>query len=351
MAISKKLFGKIENKDVNSYTITAGDQASAQAFVEILDFGCRVRQIVVPDRYGFSSNIVLGCDTPQGYFESDNEYFGAVVGRYANRIRNGRYTDSTGTHQLVQNEGRNHIHGGVEGFHNMIWTCTKTTDDTITFEATQPDGAGGFPGTLDMILTYSFKKHDGKYTLAMELTGKSDKDTLFNPTNHSYFNLNTAQEDVSDHNLTIFADEYTPIDDEVMPTGEILPVDGYMDFRKSKSIIGTIQSAWYGNFTEITSKKGIDHNFIIKNDAEKTVKIAVLESSESGRKMDVYSNAPGVQLYTGNHLTPIHKGICLEPQYFPDSVNATDNPRLAPYPFLKAGETATFKVMYDFSLI
>ena len=150
--------------------------------------------------------------------------------------------------------------------------------------------------------------------------------------------------------MTIFANEYTPIDDEVMPTGEILPVDGYMDFRSGKSIIGTIKSAYAGGFTEITSKKGIDHNFIIKNDAEKMVKIAILESSESGRKMEIYSNTPGVQLYTGNHLEPIHKGICLEPQYFPDSVNATDNPRLAPYPFLKAGDEATFKVTYDFTV-
>ncbi len=346
MAISKTFFGKIDDNDVFSYKITADDAA----FVEILDFGCRLRQIVIPDRYGILANTVLGCDTPQGYFESGNEYFGAVVGRYANRIRNGRYTDSTGTHQLVQNEGRNHIHGGFEGFHNMIWTCANTTDDTITFTATQPDGTAGFPGTLDMVLTYSFKKVDGKYTLAMTLSGKSDKDTLFNPTNHSYFNLNTVQDDVSDHILTIFANEYTPIDDEVMPTGEILPVDGYMDFRSGKSIIGTIKSAYAGDFAEITSKKGIDHNFIIKNDAEKMVKIAILESSESGRKMEIYSNTPGVQLYTGNHLEPIHKGICLEPQYFPDSVNATDNPKLAPYPFLKAGDEATFKVTYDFTI-
>lgn len=347
MAIIKSLFGKIGEKDVYSYKI----EAAGDAFVEILNFGCRVRQIVVPDRYGVLANTVLGCDTPQEYFLSDSEYFGAVVGRYANRIRNGKYTDRTGTHQLVQNEGRNHIHGGIEGFHNMIWDCTKTTDDTITFEAMQPDGTAGFPGNLSMVLTYRFYKCEEKYVLVMVLNGQSDKDTLFNPTNHSYFNLNTVQDDVADHNLTIFADKYTPIDDEIMPTGEILPVDGYMDFRKPKSIIGTIKSAYAGEFTEITSKNGIDHNFIIKNEAENMTKIAVLESSESGRKMEVYSNAPGVQLYTGNHLTPKHKGICLEPQYFPDSVNATDNPLLAPYPFLNAGDTATFKVTYDFTII
>ena len=346
MSVIKSFFGKIGEKDVYLYKIESEDGA----FVEILDFGCRVKQIVVPDRYGILSNTVLGCDTPQGYFESGNEYFGAVVGRYANRIRNGLYTDSTGTHQLIQNEGRNHIHGGKEGFHNMMWNCTSTTDNTVTFEAVQPDGCAGFPGNLELLLTYKFYKNESNYLLEMTITGKSDKDTLFSPTNHSYFNLNTVQEDASDHNLTIFADKYMPLDDETMPIGEICSVDGYMDFRTPKSIIGTIKSAYAANFTEITSKNGFDHNYVIKNEDKNMAKIAILESSESGRKMEVYSNAPGVQLYTGNHLKPIYKGICLEPQYFPDSVNYTYDSRFAPYPFLKAGEVGTFKVKYEFSI-
>lgn len=342
MSIEKKVFDKLGKISVYSYTI----KNKSGAYVEIINFGARIRQIVVPDKDGNMSNVVTCCNTVKEYTMPGNEYYGAVIGRYANRIKGGTYTHNNLLYILTQNEGENHIHGGPNGFHNMIWTCTKTTEDTLLLEAVQPHGTEGYPGDLKMFLEYTFNDDN---VLRLSLLAQSSKDTIFNPTNHSYFNLNTEGSDAGEHFLKIESREYMPVDKTGMPTGEILETPEIMDFSTHKRINTGLKNKKYSE--DLLLRNGYDHNYVIKRDNCITTKAAELISVESGRKMEITTTAPGLQFYSGNFMKSPHTAVCLEPQYFPDSVHHIDDRAWAPMPFLEKGYAARFEVSYIFSVI
>ncbi len=340
MSIQKKLFDTLNGNEIFSYTITN----DSGAFVEIITLGCRLKQIVLPDRNGNLENIVLGCNNAAVYFESDSEYFGAIVGRYANRIKNATYNYNGKEIKLTVNENGNHIHGGKGGFHNIIWDVTNLTDSSITFETMQADGTEGFPGNLKMKLIYTFSNDN---VLKMELFANCDQDTIFNPTNHSYFNLNLPNPDANLQFLKIEGNKYTPFDKELIPTGEICNVPEILDFTNFKRIGDGI--AMMKDVPDLDLSNGYDHNFIISNEKKENKLLATLLSVESGRKMEVYSNYPGVQFYGGNHLN--FKAICLEPQCFPDSAHHQDEPEWQPMPFIKKNEIEKYEITYKFSIL
>lgn len=342
MSVEKFLFGKLGKSDIYSYII----KNHSGAFAEILDFGGRVRRIVVPDKNGELSNVVLGCDSPQGYLEPGHEYYGAVIGRCANRIRDGIYIYNNLLYVLSRNEGDNHIHGGRKGFHNMIWKCTGVEEDAVCFEAIQRHGTEGYPGNIKMSLTYRFGDDN---LLTMSLMAQSDRDTIFNPTNHSYFNLNTEGSDAARHFLEIPADEYMPVDRSGIPTGEILDVSEVMDFRKPKRILTGLKAEKISE--DLINRHGYDHNYVLKHDSFHIAEAAILTCVESGRRLKISSNAPGLQFYSGNFLEPARTAVCLEPQYFPDAIHHSDDFYWNPQPILEAGLLTKFEARYEFSVI
>ena len=342
MSVEKVLFGKLGKNDIYSYII----ENKSGAYAEILDFGGRVRKIVVPDRNGNLSNVVLGCDSPQGYLEPGNEYFGAVIGRCANRIRDGIYIYNNLLYVLSRNEGDNHIHGGRKGFHNMMWKCVGIEENAVCFEAIQRHGTEGYPGNIKMSLIYRFSEEN---VLTMTLMAQSDRDTIFNPTNHSYFNLNTQGSDAMRHFLEIESEEYMPVDRDGIPTGEICDVCEVMDFSEPKRILTGLKSEKINE--DLINRHGYDHNYVIKHDAFNIAKAAVLTSVESGRRMTLYANTPGLQFYSGNFLEEPRTAICLEPQYFPDALHHSDDFYWNPQPILEAGLLTKFEARYEFSVI
>ena len=342
MSVEKVLFGKLGKNDIYSYII----ENKSGAYAEILDFGGRVRKIVVPDRNGNLSNVVLGCDSPQGYLEPGNEYFGAVIGRCANRIRDGIYIYNNLLYVLSRNEGDNHIHGGRKGFHNMMWKCVGIEENAVCFEAIQRHGTEGYPGNIKMSLIYLFSE---KTVLTMTLMAQSDRDTIFNPTNHSYFNLNTQGSDAMRHFLEIESEEYMPVDRDGIPTGEICDVCEVMDFSEPKRILTGLKSEKINE--DLINRHGYDHNYVIKHDAFNIAKAAILTSVESGRRMTLYANTPGLQFYSGNFLEEPRTAICLEPQYFPDALHHSDDFYWNPQPILEAGLLTKFEARYEFSVI
>lgn len=341
VSVEKTLFGKLGKNNIYSYRI----ENASGAYVEVLDFGGRIRQIVVPDKNGNLSNVVCGCDSPQEYLMDGNEYFGAVIGRCANRIQDGMYIYNNLLHVLTRNDGDNHIHGGRSGFHNMMWRCTSTEEDAVNFEAVQRHGTEGYPGNMRLSLTYRFTE---KNSLSMILWAQSDRDTLFNATNHSYFNLDKPGSDATKHFLQIYSTEYTPTDKDGIPTGEILDVSDVMDFSDPKRILTGLKSE--NTDEDLMLRQGYDHNYVIMRDAFSIKRAATLTSVESGRRMVLFSNAPGLQLYSGNHMKPPRTAICLEPQFFPDAIHHQDS-RLWLQPILEAGLLTKFELRYDFSVI
>lgn len=344
MSVETTLFGKLGKHDVFSYTI----RNKSGAFVEILDFGGRIRKIVVPDKNNHFSNVVLGCDSPQEYLKSSHEYYGAVIGRCSNRIRDGVYVHNNLLYVLSRNDGENHLHGGRKGFHNMMWRCCRTEEDLVCLEAVQRHGTEGYPGNLRLSLTYRFSEDN---TLSMTLLAQSDRDTLFNPTNHSFFNLKEEGSDATLHFLEIKACEYTPAGPDGIPTGEILDVEtsDVMNFTEPKRILTGLKKE--AVCEDLFNRSGYDHNYIIKKEPFSMRKAAVLTSVESGRRLTLYANTPGLQFYSGNYLDKPRTAICLEPQFFPDAVHHAEDPRWQPIPILEAGLLTKFELRYQFSVI
>lgn len=344
MSVDKFLFGKLGKNDIHSYII----ENRSGAYAEILDFGGRIRAIEVPDKSGQLSNVVLGCDSPQAYLQPGYEYHGAVVGRCANRIRDGIYIYNNLLYILTRNEGCNHVHGGKKGFHNMIWNCTGVEQNAVCFEAIQRHGTEGYPGNIKMSLVYRF---DESNLLTMTLMAQSDRDTIFNPTNHSYFNLNPLDSnlDATRHFLQIHATEYMPVDEDGIPTGEIMDVSKVMDFNDPKRILTGLKKEKVDE--DLMNRHGYDHNYLIKRDAFHVAEAAVLTSVESGRRMTLYANSPGLQFYSGNFLDKPRSAICLEPQYFPDAIHHANEIYWQPMPILEAGLLTKFELRYQFSVI
>ncbi|MBL8267931.1 aldose epimerase family protein [Steroidobacter sp.] len=310
--------------------------------VRILTLGGAIQQLLAPDRNGKLADVVLGYATAQQYLDQP-QYFGSTVGRYANRIAGGEFTLDGKHYQLETNDGPNHLHGGSHGFDKVLWQIESVSSGSpsrAVLSYTSVDGEGGYPGTLQVTATYTLNDQN---ELAIEYRATTDQPTLVNITNHSFFNLagDATPSDVFAHRLTLFASHYTPVDETLIPTGERRPVAGTaFDFRTPHAIGERIRD---GNDAQLRIGRGYDHNYIVDGEPGQLRPVARVEESQSGRVLELFSTAPGVQFYSGNFLnaTSVGKsrrvyrqgdGFCLEPQAFPDSPNRSEfgNARLNP---------------------
>lgn len=346
MNITSTPFGTTtDGQEITQFTLANANHCQ----VQIINYGAAITAIAIPDHKGQIADIVLGYDTLKGY-ENDTAYFGAIVGRYGNRIQNGRFTLNGQTHVLATNNGPNHLHGGPQGFHKMIWQA-QTTDKGVVLTHISPDGHEGYPGTLTATVAYTLTEQN---ELKIQYHATTDRPTIANLTNHSYFNL-AGTGSILDHILTMKASHFTPVDSTLIPTGEIRPVHNTpMDFTTPTRIGGHIDNT----DEQLQHGGGYDHNWVI-DDWNKTLReIVYVHDPKSGRTMTVSTTEPGVQFYTGNFLngTQIGKnqtayqqrtGFCLETQHFPNSPNQPDFPSTE----LKPDQAYTSETVYKFSTI
>ncbi|MDO7840834.1 aldose epimerase family protein [Sphingomonas immobilis] len=313
---------------IEAVTLSNGKGVSAR----IISFGATLQSLMTPDREGRLADIELGYDDIQSYADHPN-YWGASVGRYANRIAGGKFTLDGKAYQLSQNDKANSLHGGAKGFDKRNWRIVAVKSGaqaSVTLALTSEAGDQGYPGTLKVTATYALNDAGD---LTIDYGATSDAATIVNLTNHAIFNLagEGAPGGVGGHRLTIPASRYTPVDAALIPTGELKPVAGTVfDFTKGKIIEGSLRD---GRDPQIVAGRGVDHNFALDAGATKEPKLAArLEDPASGRVLEVWSDQPGVQVYTGNfldgtligkqgHLYRMGDGIALEPQLFPDTPN------------------------------
>ena len=345
MAISKTLYGKLSTgEEIYSYSFGNGTVTA-----EIINYGGIVTKLLVKDKNGDTVDVVLGRASLAEYEKNDG-YIGAAIGRHANRIAKGEFEVGGAVYHAGINENDNSLHGGVVGFDQKVWTVTECPDENaIILEYTSADGEEGFPGTLKTVMKYSVTDENA---LKIEYNAVSDKDTVCNLTNHSYFNLNGHEEgSIDGHILKINADFYTPNDNEGMPTGEVLSVSGTpFDFTEEKPIGRDIND----KAEQIQMFGGFDHNFAIKGFGYRTA--AVAKGDKSGIVMEVLTNQPAMQLYTANALPEgvhkaekeykIHDAFCLETQVFPNAMAHSHYPN----PVLKAGEAYIHITEYKFTV-
>jgi aldose 1-epimerase len=342
-------FGKLaDGTRIESVELTNARGVSAR----IITLGAAVQALSVPDRQGKAEDVVLGYDDAAGYATNPN-YFGVSVGRYANRIADGRFELDGRTYTLEKNDGPNHLHSGAAGLSKVVWSIDSVSGSSVVLSHVSPDGAGGYPGTLRVTATYSLNE---KNELAVEYRATTDRPTVVNFTNHSYFNLGgeASGRNVLDHRLTLFAQRFTPVNARLIPTGERRSVAGTpFDFTKGREIGAGIRD---GREPQIVFGRGYDHNFIVDGAIGALRPAARVEDPRSGRVLEVLTTAPAVQLYTGNFLdgTTIGKkgrlyrqseALCLEPQVFPDTPNHADFPTAR----LDPGQTYTHHIVFRFS--
>ena len=341
--ISNKFFGTTKRGEAVTEFCLANDAGMS---VTILDYGCTITKISVPDKAGRVFDVTLGYDTLAEYEES-NAYFGAVVGRVANRIAGAQFELGGAVYKLAKNNGNNHLHGGDRGFDKFVW-ASEAGGDKLIFTRTSPDGEENYPGTLNVRVTYGLTQ-DNRLTIEYEAV--SDEDTVLNLTNHAYFNLNGhASGDILGHRLRINAENYTESTAELLTTGKIIPAAGTpFDFTTEKAIGRDITM----DDIQLQFAGGYDHNWVLSgNDSA----AAVLYSPDSGIEMAVFTSMPGIQVYTSNTLSPRggkgsakysrHSAICLETQFFPNAVNH----KHFPSPVLKKGEKFSHTTEYCFGI-
>jgi aldose 1-epimerase len=323
--------------------------------VQAINYGAIITSLKVPDRTGSLADVVLGFDDPSRYWGTPSPpFFGAIVGRYGNRIANGQFVLNGKTYPLVKNNGPNHLHGGTRGFDKFIWdVTTKETPQgsSAIFTRTSPDGEEGYPGNLAVRITYTLTDSN---QLIINYHATTDKATPINLTQHSYFNLaGEGSGDILGHELMINADRYTPVDDTLIPTGELAPVAGTpFDFRKPTAVGARIDQ----DNDQIKKGKGYDHNFVLNKKGVGPTLAARVTDPKSGRTMEVATTEPGVQFYTGNFLDGTLKGknghtyahraaLCLETQHFPDSPNKKNFPSS----ILEPGKSYDTTTIFTFS--
>ena len=322
--------------------------------VRVILYGGIVTSIRVPDRNGGFDDVVLGYDDAESYRRNNDPYMGAIIGRYANRIAKGMFTLDGQIYQLATNNRPNHLHGGNKGFDKVVWQAEEFRNAAgagILLRYTSADGEENYPGTLKVQVTYTLSDNN---ELIIDYVATTDRATPINLTHHSYFNLTSATRDVLDHELTINADRYTPIDPTSIPTGEIAPVEGTpFDFRKPISIGARIKE----DNEQLRNGQGYDHNFVLNRQGEGLVHAAHVYEPSNGRVIDVSTTEPGVQFYSGNFLDGSIKGkfgrvyqqrfgFCLETQHFPDSPNQPQFPST----ILRPGSEYRSRTVYAFSV-
>ncbi|AOW17144.1 galactose mutarotase [Polaribacter vadi] len=350
LAINKSDFGKTkEGKSVEKFTLKNTNGVE----VDIITYGGRITSLKVPNSKGVLENVVLGFDNIEDY-ENDNPFFGALIGRYGNRIAKGKFSLEGKEYTLVKNNDENHLHGGVIGFDRVIWTATPiegTKDSSLKLTYLSKDGEEGYPGNLNVTVIYTLTK-DNAIEVSYEAT--SDKTTVVNLTQHAYFNLSADfSKEILDHEIVLNADAFIPVDATLIPTGEIRKVIGTpFDFTSAKKIAKEINS----ENLQLKLGLGYDHCWVLNGEKETMSFAASAYNEESGRFMEIFTEEPGIQLYTGNFLdgtlpmpnggTYAHRtGFCLETQHFPDSPNQKDFPSTV----LKPGGTYSTKTTFKFS--
>ena len=350
VTIKSESFGKTpDGQEVSLFTLENAHGMKAR----IMNYGATLVSLDVPDKNGKSSDVTLGFDTLEGYFSKSNPFFGATAGRYANRIAKGEFALDGKTFTLVKNNGENHLHGGTKGFDKVVWTAQpgKHKEDmaSVHFFYESKDGEEGYPGTLKAHVFYSL---NDKNELAIEYTATTDKPTVLNLTNHTYWNLSgAASGNVLDHEMTLFADKYIPVDLGGIPNKGLVAVkDTPFDFTTPHTIGERIQQAG-------GDPVGYDHTWVLNGEAKLQKPCALVYDKKSGRVMEISTTQPGVQFYTGNFMDGKaiarggvacnkHQGFCLETQHFPDSPNHSDFPTTE----LKPGETYNHVTVHKFSV-
>jgi aldose 1-epimerase len=348
--VKKQAYGKMpDGAAVELYSLTNANGMQAG----IITYGGTVVSLTAPDRNGKYADVVLGMDDLAGYMKA-TAFFGALIGRYGNRIGHAQFTLDGNTYKLPANDNGNTLHGGPAGFDKRVWTVVPGSNSpdgpTLALTYVSKDGEAGFPGTLTAKVFYTLT---AKNELKIDYVATTDKPTVVNLTNHSYFNLaGQGEGDVLGHEVTILADRFTPVDDKLIPTGELRPVTGTpFDFTKPTAIGARIEA----NDEQIKFGKGYDHNWVLNKGAAFITKAAEVHEPKSGRVMEVWTNEPALQFYSGNFLdgtlqgkgkTYIHRGaFCMETQHYPDSPNKPAFPTTE----LKPGETYRTTTIYRFS--
>jgi aldose 1-epimerase len=343
MKITQTFYGKTkEGKEISLYTLSNDTKMT----VKVITYGGIITSIEVPDRHGKTDDVVLGFNSLEEYLQG-HPFFGVLVGRYGNRIARGRFELDGKTYNLAQNDGVNHLHGGLIGFDKVVWDAKPFERDRevgVELRYLSKDGEEGYPGNLSIRVKYTLNNEN---TLAIEYEATTDKPTVVNLTNHSYFNLSgEGSGNILGHELTLDADFFTAVDEGLIPTGELRSVkNSAMDFTTPHSI--------GSRFEEV--KGGYDHNYVLNKSLGELALIAKVAEPESGRTMEVWSIEPGIQLYTGNNLDGSlvgksgkaygpQSGFCLETQHYPDSPNHPEFPTTR----LNPGETYRTTTIYKF---
>lgn len=351
MAIEKKIFGTMPNgKKVDIYTLKNANGM----IVKICTYGGAIVSALVPSKNNKFYDVILGYDNLESYLNGD-KFLGALIGRFGNRIQYGKFTIGGKEYKLAQNDGENHLHGGIKGFDKVVWDAKIIEDEPNTLQLSyfSTDGEEGYPGNLNVTVKYVLTEDNA---IEINYMASTDKDTIVNLTNHSYFNLSGhSSGDVLNQKLMINADKFTVNDKYSIPTGEIKSVDDTpMDFRELTPIGRNINS----NCEQIVFGNGYDHNWVLNTNGSDTLKAAQAVDENTGIILDVYTTTPGIQFYSGNFLDGSDIGkenavynqrnaFCLETQYFPNSINCSNFES----PILKAGEKYNHKTIYKFSVL
>ncbi|MEX0646726.1 MAG: aldose epimerase family protein [Balneolaceae bacterium] len=340
MQITEESFGRMDDgREAKLYTLSNSNNIE----VQITNYGGIITSLKTPGKNGEQGNIVLGFDNLQDYL-GGHPYFGALIGRYGNRIEKGRFQLDGAEYQLSINDGENHLHGGEKGFDKVLWDA-EIVNDSLRLTYMSADGEEGYPGNLQTTVTYTLTDED---ELKIEYEATTDKSTPVNLTAHSYFNLTgDPSQTVLDHQLKLHAGKYTPVNEQLIPTGEMAGTENTpFDFREFNTIGSRIAQV----------EGGYDHNFVVDEEPGELNLVAEVYDPENGRKLSVYTTEPGIQFYSGNFLdgslankngVPFekHSGLCLEPQHFPNSPNEPDFPST----ILRPGETYRSVTVYAFS--
>lgn len=340
-------WGKLAGKDVELFTLELGEGCTAQ----VTNFGAALVSLYAPDNKGKLTDVVLGYDSLEGYVQCTAS-LGVIVGRHANRIEDASFQLGRRIYQLAKNDGRNHIHGGPTGFGKRVWDAELIKTEhgqglKLTYHS--PDGEEGYPGNLDVEVVY---RPNGRGGLVMDYSALSDQDTVVNLTNHAYFNLaGQGTGSILDHELEICADFFTPVNAESLPTGEIWKVEGTpFDFRQKTPVGLRIAE----DHEQLKFGSGYDHNWVLRKTEGGLSLAARLEHGATGRVLEVYTTKPGIQFYSGNHLNTKGKGgvvygsrsgLCLETQFFPNSLRHSHFPS----PIVHAGERYQHTTVYQLS--
>ncbi len=351
LPITEAIFGQTkDDESIEEYTLKNENGVE----LKVITYGGRITSLKVPDNKGSFENVVLGFDDLEAY-EADNPFFGALIGRFGNRIANGKFTLDGKEYALAQNDGKNHLHGGVQGFDRVVWKASPMEgeeDSTLKLTYFSKNGEEGYPGNLNVTVVYTLT---GDNTLEVTYEATTDETTIINLTQHAYFNLTgDFSNDILNHKLVLDADAYLPVDATLIPTGEIRPVENTpFDFRNAKTIGQDISV----ENEQLKRGQGYDHCWVLNGEQGDMRFAASAYDENSGRMMEIYTTEPGIQFYSGNFLDgtlPMpdggkyeHRtGFCLETQHYPDSPNQDKFPSVV----LKPGEKYNTKTTFKFSV-